>query len=59
MDSSGCFGTLVTLAAHGIAVHAGASFSTQPTSAIRVVTSILREEHVEHVATSVALAVNI
>ncbi|MBZ9798382.1 aminotransferase class I/II-fold pyridoxal phosphate-dependent enzyme [Mesorhizobium sp. ES1-4] len=47
---------LVTLAAHGIAVHAGAKFSTQRTSAIRVATSILREEHVERVADSIALA---
>ena len=49
---------LVTLAAHGIAVHAGAKFSTQQTSAIRVATSILREEHVERVADAIALAVD-
>ncbi len=47
---------LVTLAARGIAVHAGAKFSTRPTNAIRVATSILREEDVERVADSIALA---
>ncbi len=47
---------LVTLAARGIAVHAGAKFSTRPTSAIRVATSVLREEDVERVADSIALA---
>jgi DNA-binding transcriptional MocR family regulator len=47
---------LVTLAARGIAVYAGAKFSTLPTSAIRVATSVLREEHVGHAAASIALA---
>ncbi|TIQ37206.1 MAG: PLP-dependent aminotransferase family protein [Mesorhizobium sp.] len=47
---------LVTLAAHGIAVHAGAKFSTQPTSSIRVATSILRQKHVKYVADCIALA---
>ena len=46
----------MTLAARGIAVHAGAKFSTRPTSAIRVATSVLREEDVERVADSIALA---
>ncbi|TGQ46926.1 PLP-dependent aminotransferase family protein [Mesorhizobium sp. M00.F.Ca.ET.216.01.1.1] len=49
---------LVTLAARGIAVYAGAKFSAQQTSAIRVATSILRDEHVKHVADSIALAVD-
>ncbi|MER9709517.1 PLP-dependent aminotransferase family protein [Mesorhizobium sp. M0174] len=47
---------MVTLAAHGIAVHAGAKFSTGKTNAVRVATSILDEEHLEHVANSLALA---
>ncbi|MER8881237.1 hypothetical protein [Mesorhizobium sp. M0816] len=50
------FSVDVQLAAHGIAVHAGAKFSTGKTSAVRVATSILSEEHLEHVANSVALA---
>ena len=47
---------LVTLAARGIAVHAGAKFSTRQTNSIRVATSILREEDVEYVADCIALA---
>lgn len=47
---------LVTLAARGIAVHAGAKFSTRQTSAIRVATSILRGGDVERVADCIALA---
>ena len=39
---------MITLAARGIAVHAGAKFSTGQTSAVRVATSILSEEHLEH-----------
>jgi hypothetical protein len=49
---------MVTLAAHGIAVHAGAKFSTGKTNAVRVATSILSEEHLEHVANCLALAVD-
>ena len=47
---------LVTLAARGIAVHAGAKFSTHPTNAIRLATSILKESDVARVAESIALA---
>ncbi|MER9834353.1 hypothetical protein NKJ28_05160 [Mesorhizobium sp. M0145] len=50
------FSVDVQLAAHGIAVHAGAKFSTGKPSAVRVATSILSEEHLEHVANSLALA---
>ncbi|MCO5089867.1 PLP-dependent aminotransferase family protein [Bosea sp. (in: a-proteobacteria)] len=47
---------LVTLAARGIAVHAGAKFSTCPTNAIRLAASILKEGDVARVAESIALA---
>jgi len=47
---------MVTLAARGIAVHAGAKFSLGTTNSIRVATSILPQEKVAHVARSIVLA---
>lgn len=47
---------MVTLAARGIAVHAGAKFSLGPTNSIRLATSILPEEKAAKVAGSIALA---
>lgn len=47
---------MVTLAARGIAVHAGAKFSLGPTNSIRLATSILPEEKAAQVAGSIALA---
>lgn len=49
---------LVTLAARGIAVHAGTKFSTRPTNAIRVAACAVKESEVRRVAESVALAAN-
>jgi DNA-binding transcriptional MocR family regulator len=46
---------MVTLAAHGIAVHPGAKFSNLPTYHLRVATAILTD-HYERVAESIALA---
>lgn len=46
---------MVTLAAHGIAVHPGAKFSNLPTCHLRVATATL-SDHYEKVADSIALA---
>jgi aspartate/methionine/tyrosine aminotransferase len=46
---------MVTLAAHGIAVHPGAKFSNLPTYYLRVATATLSDEY-EKVADSIALA---
>lgn len=48
--------SLVTLAARGIAVYPGTKFSTRQINAIRVAVSLLRDEQMEHVANSIALA---
>ena len=47
---------LVTLAAHGIAVNAGAKFSTRLTSGIRVASSVLSDDQRERVADALVLA---
>jgi DNA-binding transcriptional MocR family regulator len=46
---------MVTLAAHGIAVHPGAKFSNLPTSHLRIATATLSDRY-ESVADSIALA---
>jgi aspartate/methionine/tyrosine aminotransferase len=46
---------MVTLAAHGIAVHPGAKFSILPTYNLRVATATLSDRY-EKVADSIALA---
>jgi DNA-binding transcriptional MocR family regulator len=46
---------MVTLAAHGIAVHPGAKFSILPTNYLRVATATLSDRY-ETVADSIALA---
>ncbi|GGB06986.1 GntR family transcriptional regulator [Brucella endophytica] len=50
---------MVTLAARRIAVAPGAKFSSGPTSAIRVATSILKEQQADEVAEAVRLAADV
>lgn len=47
---------LVTLAAHGIAVHPGSKFSLKPANTIRVATSVMPLEETERVARAIKAA---